>query len=307
MKKILVTVLGLVFAFLAFAAFDDVTLNSGTDLRVTVGGSLLDFTVENGRVKVLNVEGGRLTATLSAGSSIDITSADRRAFTYTTGSATANFTCGSSSSVLSINLASGASADQDITITPIGTCTVSSGGSERGGGVSYPETPTGTPAPAPTAPSSAPTVAASVITIVPPAAPVAPSVAKPSPVAQIVSPVFNKDLQLGSKGDDIKRLQKLLGVEETGYFGKLTRKAVIEFQKKYGLPAIGRMGPKTRAKLQEVFSNIKSGSDEGGPAQSAGAAAGAQSQNQKLQEQIQMLLKQLQDLQQKANQKKSGY
>lgn len=85
------------------------------------------------------------------------------------------------------------------------------------------------------------------------AEPKAPEVAQPSPVAQVVSPVFNSDIQRGARNDDVKRLQQLLGVDQTGFYGSLTEKAVKEFQAKNGLPSVGRVGPATRAKLQEVF------------------------------------------------------
>ena len=52
----------------------------------------------------------------------------------------------------------------------------------------------------------------------------------------------------------------------TGYFGPLTLKAVQRFQCKYGIvcggdyksTGFGRVGPKTRKKLQEVFGKISS-------------------------------------------------
>ncbi len=75
---------------------------------------------------------------------------------------------------------------------------------------------------------------------------------------------------------DIERLQKLFNTDsdtqiaasgvgsaghETNYFGSLTERAVQKFQAKYdvvssGTPnstGYGVVGPKTRAKLQEVF------------------------------------------------------
>lgn len=41
--------------------------------------------------------------------------------------------------------------------------------------------------------------------------------------------------------------------DSTGYFGSITKSAVIAFQKKYGLGADGIVGPITRAKLNEIF------------------------------------------------------
>lgn len=92
--------------------------------------------------------------------------------------------------------------------------------------------------------------------------PKAPSVATPSLIAQIVSPVFNKTLKYGMTSDDIKRLQELLASDPeiypegivSGWFGQLTRKAVMAFQKKYGIEQVGIVGPQTRAKINEVFS-----------------------------------------------------
>lgn len=80
-----------------------------------------------------------------------------------------------------------------------------------------------------------------------------------------ISPVFTTDLYRGMKNDDVKRLQQLLASDKdiypegliTGTFGPLTEKAVKAFQKKYGLPQVGRVGPQTRTKLQEVFAGAE--------------------------------------------------
>src|SRR3989344_4215089 len=47
-----------------------------------------------------------------------------------------------------------------------------------------------------------------------PATTPAATVAQPSPVAQLVSPVFNSDLQVGFRSDDVKRLQELLAQDK---------------------------------------------------------------------------------------------
>jgi peptidoglycan hydrolase-like protein with peptidoglycan-binding domain len=70
---------------------------------------------------------------------------------------------------------------------------------------------------------------------------------------------------LGDKSNDVKRLQELLKNDliiypegiTTGYYGSLTVAAVKRFQEKYGISAIGRVGPQTRAKLAEVFGGEK--------------------------------------------------
>jgi len=68
---------------------------------------------------------------------------------------------------------------------------------------------------------------------------------------------ITRTLTPGMSGDDVKRIQHVLGVKpETGYFGILTTQAVINFQKKYGItPTAPVVGPKTRAKLNEIFFN----------------------------------------------------
>ena len=59
---------------------------------------------------------------------------------------------------------------------------------------------------------------------------------------------FAKDLTVGSKGADVTALQNMLGVSPaTGYFGSLTKAAVIKYQLSKGItPAAGYFGSKTR-------------------------------------------------------------
>ncbi len=83
--------------------------------------------------------------------------------------------------------------------------------------------------------------------------------------------LFIRGLSLGSTGEDVKVLQKILnslgfvitssGVgspgNETTYFGSLTEKAVQKFQEAHSIASpniagYGRVGPKTSARLQEL-------------------------------------------------------
>ncbi len=64
---------------------------------------------------------------------------------------------------------------------------------------------------------------------------------------------FNRDLTIGSKGNDVKVLQEFLkeqgffNRETSDYFGSITKNALIQFQKKAGVsPASGYFGAKTR-------------------------------------------------------------
>jgi len=83
---------------------------------------------------------------------------------------------------------------------------------------------------------------------------------------------FNTNLTMGSKGTNVMNLQKVLnGVDgtqlatvgagspgnETSNFGGLTRAAVVKFQQKFGItPAVGYVGPVTRAKLNSMGSVV---------------------------------------------------
>lgn len=89
-----------------------------------------------------------------------------------------------------------------------------------------------------------------------------------------VSTMFTKGLSRGASNSDVKRLQQLLNSDpdtriaesgvgsagnETNFFGLMTEKAVQKFQMKHGVVSgpsdagYGYIGPKTRAKLTEVF------------------------------------------------------
>lgn len=56
-------------------------------------------------------------------------------------------------------------------------------------------------------------------------------------------------LKKGSRGNDVKILQKALHLLEDGIFGELTEEAVKEFQKANGLVADGIVGERTWAKI----------------------------------------------------------
>lgn len=56
-------------------------------------------------------------------------------------------------------------------------------------------------------------------------------------------------LKIGNKGEEVKRLQEALGINNDGIFGKQTEEAVKLFQKKNGLEVDGIVGDKTWSAL----------------------------------------------------------
>ena len=57
--------------------------------------------------------------------------------------------------------------------------------------------------------------------------------------------VFTKTLRYGMRGEDVRQLQKKLGITADGIFGKNTQSAVIAFQKLHGLTPDGICGKNT--------------------------------------------------------------
>jgi hypothetical protein len=68
-----------------------------------------------------------------------------------------------------------------------------------------------------------------------------------APVAQ--SPVNRRTLKRGDEGDDVKELQRRLGVVADGIFGANVEHAVREFQAHHKLTVDGRVGPATYAAM----------------------------------------------------------
>ncbi len=190
-------------------------------------------------------------------------------------------------------------ASAAVSATPTAPATNSTGGG-GGGSVAYvPPSPTATTTA--TAATSSVT-AASPVTIVPPA-----TISSPAAISAILSVT----LRIGNSGEDVTRLQQLLAQDPsiypegkiTGYFGPLTEQAVERFQKKYDLVSSGTpvttgygiVGPKTRAKLAEVFGTAATATPPSTPQSSLGAST-VQATQQKIAELQQELLVLLQQL-----------
>lgn len=63
-------------------------------------------------------------------------------------------------------------------------------------------------------------------------------------------------LKIGSKGEEVKSLQRLLGLKDDGEFGPKTEEAVKEYQKKHNLTPDGIVGQQTWNLLQESSDNL---------------------------------------------------
>lgn len=66
--------------------------------------------------------------------------------------------------------------------------------------------------------------------------------------------IFTSNMGFGQTSNDILQLQKRLGVQQTGFYGRLTRAAVTNYQKTHGISATGFCGPLTRQSLNTTSS-----------------------------------------------------
>ena len=117
-------------------------------------------------------------------------------------------------------------------------------------------TPTSTPSPTPTpTPTPSPT-----LTPTPTPTPTPTLSPPPTPTPPPVS--FQRNLFIGSRGNDVINLQNFLiqkgyfksSVGATGYFGLITKSALINWQKDNGIPSTGYFGPISRQKYQKIIS-----------------------------------------------------
>ena len=69
-----------------------------------------------------------------------------------------------------------------------------------------------------------------------------------------------QELERGNTGDDVRALQRALGITADGEFGPLTRRAVKDFQARSGLVVDGIVGPATKRALGLAGAPAPSGS-----------------------------------------------
>ena len=81
---------------------------------------------------------------------------------------------------------------------------------------------------------------------------------------------LSRQLWKSATGDDVALLQGVLATDSdvypegliTGYFGPLTERAVKKFQQKMGVEEVGRIGPKTLTKINELLEDGAGSSGE---------------------------------------------
>lgn len=265
-KPYLVLLLALLFPVFVFAA-NDVTFSNGSQIQLTIsgGGTMTLIPTDGDQVDSISVSEGTITLGLSQNSTFTATSSTTKWLQATPGTYVTSTSCTSSQSSIAISKTDSGTAS--LTITVGDTC----GQETLGGGGPGPDTTSITT-------TTTTTTEEEAVSAEEEPAPLAvegePVVEEEIPAA-LPTPVFPKVLEIkstlkrGMENANVRALQEALASDSeiypegliTGYYGPLTEKAVQRFQAKYGIVSSGTpettgyglVGPKTRAKLHEVF------------------------------------------------------
>lgn len=267
MKKItkLLIAIQVVIPVVAFAAYNDVTLETNTTL--SVNGISVMVTGSSAVVESITVNSGNFVVSLPSGSSLTVyVPAFNRLDTANSDGVVTN-TCNATISKLELSNSGGSTITQTVTPSSVicgdpassssssGSNSSYSGGGGGGGGGYVP----------PASPSPTPTPQVQVVGC---------------PVGMVCTPAaggvavgkfsFIKTLSYGDSDSDVKVLQTFLNSKgftvtlsgagspgnETTYFGNATKAALAKYQKSIGLPNTGFFGPLTIAKINaEIMSS----------------------------------------------------
>lgn len=269
-----------------FAAYGDVSVV--TDTLITVGSVNLTVSGSTAVVEQMVVNADSVVFTMPQNSKITVTSADLRQLSQSGGSnAVRNTTCNGSTSSIELNNTSSVSETVTVTVEST-TCSGSAGGGGGGGGGSgsskkkdttdtaEPKTSTTSTdkssAPVSEAKSSVSPLIKDLVaqlrtliaaleaaggSVSPATKAMVEALANAEPTVPAATGGFGRDLEVGASGADVTALQELLigqgysiPAGATGFFGGQTKTAVMEYQKKNGLPSTGFFGPKTRAHIE---------------------------------------------------------
>lgn len=277
MKKLLTSSIigGLLLPSLAFAAYNDATITSSAD--IVIDGVTLDLVGDSNVIETITVNEASFSFTLQNGSTLKVSAANFRQLESNAAAAyRPSRVCEANES--SITHTSTSDTAATITVT-LGSkiCPDASGGSgggsSSGGGGGSVQTLV-----APVAVTANPTIVqlqAQLNALIAQLSALQGSSVASSPALQASgSAKFTVNLSPGSRGASVKALQQFLNKngftiassgpgspgQETDRLGSLTVQAVKKFQEKYniakaGQPGYGVVGPKTRAKINELSGN----------------------------------------------------
>ncbi|MBI2096208.1 MAG: peptidoglycan-binding protein [Candidatus Taylorbacteria bacterium] len=264
MRRILGVVILLLLPLLVFAGYADVTLT--TDAQFTVNGVTLTVSGSSGAVERVRVDGTALSIDLQYNSSLTVRSSARKRLQVNDNDVVSSTACASSYSEIVLKSSyiqpKGVSIEPQSDACDAGSSSSSSSSNSTagsGGSVSV---------------ESRPQIVYPDGTIVyleekkPDEVPLAIPVQREE--KKIQPRIFLSNFGYGATSADVRKLQELFAQNPdiypeaviSGYYGPLTTRAVERFQTKHGIVSggspettgFGFVGPRTRAKLNEIFS-----------------------------------------------------
>lgn len=269
-------------------SYNDVIYTAGDNVFISLSSGTINLKVVSGNVASTTVSTTTVIFKMMSGSSVVLTSTDRKVLTNTLG---INTVCTNSNSQLWLQSTS--ASLEDVTVTIGEDCPAINTGGGSPSPAAVVTTPSSTPAPAaetPATPETPETPETTTVTTPATAKPIS-EMTIPELQAEIIrittlinqliasvgtmetetaTGVITKVLKIGMRDSEVTLLQTWLSRDSlvypegkiTGYFGALTKAAVIKFQEKYAdeiltplglIQGTGLVGAATRTKLNSLF------------------------------------------------------
>ena len=269
MKKLLFLslIVGVLFPGVSFATYNDVVLTS--DTIISVNGITLNVSGSSSSIASITVDTTSFSVSLEAGSTFKVNAPSGNDLAVSPVISSAFYTCTETDATLEYK---DVTATQTVVITPsAATCTAGrkSSGSVGSSGSSSSSSNIAAVVAAPTQAATIASLQAQLNALL---VQLAALQGAATPALQKVG--LSIGLSRGSSNSSVKTLQQFLNThgfvvvssgpgapgQETDFFGKLTEEAVKKFQVQYGIatsntPGYGYVGPKTRAKINELSGN----------------------------------------------------